>query len=290
MHRWVHEKIEFAGDMENVQTCMKTLQVHRGVCAEMNSLTVAMLRSEGFPARLVRIPGHCYYEVYLLAGDGRGHWLAGDASRDATITPGNAIAGMILQKGDNVTIIDPVTKRRTKGRFLSDTVVGPPQSAAAKLLLRGDQSGDEGQAEAERRGGLSGITRPASETLRLLVFRVPTLEVHSGLGVGIIGQAVVAAGEDLVEDLRGGGVINAVAVLNPRHCSWHLSHVPSWMTASIRSWKSCFRWSRLRPNFITSGAAAGWAATPGRGSSPESLTAMAITPNSTTAAPRPPRM
>ena len=136
IHRWVHEKIEFAGDMENVQTCPQTLQSRRGVCAEMNSLNVAMLRAEGFPARLVRIPGHCYYEVYLLDGQGRGHWLAGDASRNATIIPGQSIAGMILQKGDNVTIIDPKTKRRTKGRFLSETAVGLPQSTAAKLSLQ----------------------------------------------------------------------------------------------------------------------------------------------------------
>lgn len=136
IHRWVHEKIEFAGDMENVQTCPQTLQDRRGVCAEMNSLNVAMLRAEGFPARLVRIPGHCYYEVYLLDAEGRGHWLAGDASRNATITPGQSIAGMILQKGDNVTIIDPKTKRRTKGRFLSETAVGLPQSSAAKLSLQ----------------------------------------------------------------------------------------------------------------------------------------------------------
>ncbi len=88
IHRWVHKNIEFAGDMENVQTCMTTLQLRRGVCAEMNSLNVAMLRAAGFPARLVRIPGHCYYEVYLLDGQGTGHWLSGDASKDATIAPG----------------------------------------------------------------------------------------------------------------------------------------------------------------------------------------------------------
>ena len=75
VHHWVHENIEFAGDMENVRTCMKTLELRRGVCAEMNSLVVAMLRAEGFPARLVRIPGHCYYEVYLVDGQGKGYWL-----------------------------------------------------------------------------------------------------------------------------------------------------------------------------------------------------------------------
>jgi hypothetical protein len=136
IHRWVHQNIEFAGDLENVQTCMETLQCRRGVCAEMNSLTVAMLRAAEFPARLVRIPGHCYYEVYLLDSRDQGHWFAGDASRDAEIAPGRAIAGMILQKGDNVSIIDPATKRRTKGRFLAETVSGLPLSAAARLSFQ----------------------------------------------------------------------------------------------------------------------------------------------------------
>jgi hypothetical protein len=136
VHHWVHENIEFAGDMENVQTCMKTLELRRGVCAEMNSLVVAMLRAEGFPARLVRIPGHCYYEVYLLDGQGKGHWLAGDATRDAAIAPGKTPEGMILQKGDNVSIVDPKTKRRTKDRFLADTVVGVPQPIGATIQFQ----------------------------------------------------------------------------------------------------------------------------------------------------------
>ena len=119
--------------MENVQSCMTTLKTRRGVCAEMNSLNVAMLRAAGFPARLVRIPGHCYYEVYLVNGQGTGHWLCGDASKDATIRPSQAAEGMILQKGDNVNIVDPKTKRWKKGRFLADTASGMPQSRAAQL-------------------------------------------------------------------------------------------------------------------------------------------------------------
>ncbi len=136
VHRWVHQNIDFAGDLENVQTCMETLQCRRGVCAEMNSLAVAMLRAAGFPARLVRVAGHCYYEVYLLDSRDQGRWLAGDASRNATIRPGQELPGMILQKGDSVSIIDPATKRRTKGRFLAETVSGLPLSAAAKLSFQ----------------------------------------------------------------------------------------------------------------------------------------------------------
>ena len=78
VHDWVAGNITFAGGWENVQTCMETLDVRRGVCAEKNSLAVAMLRA-GVPARLVRVPNHVYYEFYLLDGDGQGHWFSADA-------------------------------------------------------------------------------------------------------------------------------------------------------------------------------------------------------------------
>lgn len=136
IHQWVHKNIQFAGGLENVQTCMQTLELHRGVCAEMNSLAVAMLRASGFPARLVRVPGHCYYEVFLLDDEGQAHWLAGDASRDAAIAADGVLPGLILQKGDNVNIVDPATKRRSKGRFLTETVLGVPQNKAARLRFQ----------------------------------------------------------------------------------------------------------------------------------------------------------
>lgn len=135
VHEWIHKNVAFAGDMENTQTCMTTLEVCRGVCAEMNSLAVAMLRAEGFPARLVRIPAHCYYEVYLVDGEGKGHWLGGDASKDESISPNEAAQGLILQKGDNVSVIDPNSKRRVKGRFLGESVFGTPHSRGASLHL-----------------------------------------------------------------------------------------------------------------------------------------------------------
>ena len=136
IHAWVFTNIQFAGGFENVQTCMQTLERRRGVCAEKNSLAVAMLRASGFPARLIRIPGHCYYEVYLLDGDGKGHWVGGDASTLPQITPRGVAEGMILQKGDNVSVIDPQTGKRTTGRFLAETATGMPQSQAARLLLQ----------------------------------------------------------------------------------------------------------------------------------------------------------
>jgi hypothetical protein len=136
VHQWIHQNIKFAGGMENVQTTVQTLSKRNGVCAELNSLAVAMLRAQTIPARLVRIPGHCYYEVYLLDGDGEGHWLSGDASRTATLTPSSAALGLILQKGDNVTVIDPATKKRVKGRFLAETATGVPGARGATLTFK----------------------------------------------------------------------------------------------------------------------------------------------------------
>ena len=52
IHQWVHANIAFSGGMENVRNCIQTLESRRGVCAEMNSLAVAMLRATRLPARL----------------------------------------------------------------------------------------------------------------------------------------------------------------------------------------------------------------------------------------------
>jgi hypothetical protein len=136
IHQWVHKNITFTGDLENVQTCPQTLQRRHGVCAELNSLTVAMLRASRFPARLVRIPNHVYYEVYLLDSEGGGHWLAGDAGARPTITLDDRPGGMILQKGDNVSITDPGTHRRTKGRILSETATGTSLTPAARVQFQ----------------------------------------------------------------------------------------------------------------------------------------------------------
>jgi transglutaminase-like putative cysteine protease len=136
IHEWVHQNIKFAGGLENVQTTVTTLSTRSGVCAELNSLAVAMLRAQGIPARLVRIPGHCYYEVCLLVGEDDAQWLSGDASQAATITPTRAASGLILQKGDNVTIVDPATKKRAKGRFLAETATGVPGARAATLTFK----------------------------------------------------------------------------------------------------------------------------------------------------------
>lgn len=136
IHEWVYQNIKFAGELENTQGVVKTLATRSGVCAEKNSLAVALLRARGIPARLVRVPGHCYYEVYLLDGEGHDHWLSADASTSSKIEPSGAARGLILQKGDSVPIFDPATKRKTKGRFLAETAIGVPQTRGAGLRFQ----------------------------------------------------------------------------------------------------------------------------------------------------------
>ncbi len=133
IHSWVYQNNIYGGGFANVHTAVETLGSRRGVCAEKNSLAVAMLRAQGIPARLVRIPGHCYYEVDLLDGEGQGHWFSADASLSPEIVPSGAARGLILQKGDSVPLFDPATKRMTKGRFLAESATGVPQTRGAGL-------------------------------------------------------------------------------------------------------------------------------------------------------------
>lgn len=135
IHAWVHEHVKFQGNAGKAQSVVETLHEGIGDCDEIHSLVVAMCRAMQIPARLVRVPGHCYYEFYLLDGEGIGHWLASDASRFPSLTAENRWLGVILQKGDKTVVPDPKSKRKIKDRFLADTVVGLPQIHGARLQL-----------------------------------------------------------------------------------------------------------------------------------------------------------
>jgi hypothetical protein len=101
----------------------------------MGSLFVALCRAESIPARLVRVPGHCYPEFYLLDRNGKGHWFPCQAAGT------RAFGSMpdprpILQKGDNVLVPEPGTKKKTKVRFLPETLIGLPVGGRGALKLK----------------------------------------------------------------------------------------------------------------------------------------------------------
>jgi hypothetical protein len=142
IHAWVKNNIKFTPTAGNERGAAQTLRTRTTSDeADPKSLAVALCRAQGIPARLVVIarPGasdHCYFEFYLADADSHGHWLAADATVDASLRPTKAARSVVLQKGDNVTIIDPQSKRRVKHRFLGDSLQGLPQGRDARLQLQ----------------------------------------------------------------------------------------------------------------------------------------------------------
>ena len=142
IHAWVYENIKFEMPKElGRQGCPKTIEKRSGVCAEKNSLAVALLRASQIPARMVRVAStakfeHCYYEFCLAGKDGTETWFAGDASATAALQPRLGSQGhVILQKGDNLLVQNPKGKTKSKQRFLETTLSGMPRSPNAQLKL-----------------------------------------------------------------------------------------------------------------------------------------------------------
>ena len=138
IHAWVYENIKFQMPEElGRQSAIKTIASRTGVCAEKNSLAVALLRAAQVPARMVRVASsesfeHCYYEFCLAGGDGAALWFAGDASATPTLKPRLGSKGhVILQKGDNLLVQSPKGKARIKQRFLETTLAGLPNTPGA---------------------------------------------------------------------------------------------------------------------------------------------------------------
>jgi hypothetical protein len=112
-----------------VNGAAKTLKLGVGDCDDMSNLFVALCRAAKTPARLVRVPQHCYAEFYLLDPEGVGHWFP------CQLAGTRAFGGMpdprpILQKGDKVLGIAPNSKRKELLRFLPTTFTGIPVGKA----------------------------------------------------------------------------------------------------------------------------------------------------------------
>jgi len=133
IYDWVRKKIRYEYSDE-VKGAYAGMVDGVGDCDEMTCLFIAMCRSQGIPARTVRLPGHCYPEFYLVDAQGRGRWFPCQAAGT------RAFGGMfdsrpILQKGDNLSVVDVHSKKPTKFRFLPETQIATPL---------GSQQGDLG--------------------------------------------------------------------------------------------------------------------------------------------------
>lgn len=122
IHDWVRRTIELVDNRGGqVKTTLQTLRDGTGDCDELTSLFVAVCRAGGIPARTVRVPGHCYPEFYLEDAQGKGHWIPCDATRNEPFG-GVSKDRPVLQKGDNLRLRDPATRRTRSYRFLPDNL------------------------------------------------------------------------------------------------------------------------------------------------------------------------
>jgi transglutaminase-like putative cysteine protease len=124
IYDWVRKKIRYEYSDE-VKGAYAGMVDGVGDCDEMTCLFIAMCRSQGIPARTVRLPGHCYPEFYLVDAQGKGRWFPCQAA--GTRAFGSMFDSRpILQKGDNVSAVDVHSKKPTKFRFLPETQIATP--------------------------------------------------------------------------------------------------------------------------------------------------------------------
>lgn len=79
---------------------LAALRTRDGDCEDMSALFIAMCRSLDVPARLVRVPGHCWAEFYLVDDEKNGHWFPAQVAGTEELGSMQDVR-VILQKGDS---------------------------------------------------------------------------------------------------------------------------------------------------------------------------------------------
>lgn len=79
---------------------LAAIKNREGDCEDMSALFIAMCRSNDVPARLVRVPGHCWAEFYLVDDAKEGYWFPAQVAGTEPLGSMQDTR-VILQKGDN---------------------------------------------------------------------------------------------------------------------------------------------------------------------------------------------
>ncbi len=79
---------------------LAALRTRDGDCEDMSALFIAMCRSLDVPARLVRVPGHCWAEFYLVDDEKNGYWFPAQVAGTEELGSMQDVR-VILQKGDS---------------------------------------------------------------------------------------------------------------------------------------------------------------------------------------------
>ena len=96
---------------KQMRGALDALKTRDGDCEDMSALFIAMCRAIDVPARLVRVPGHCWAEFYLVDPNKKGHWFPAQVA--GTDRLGELQDDrVILQKGDSFRL--PETPKEEK--------------------------------------------------------------------------------------------------------------------------------------------------------------------------------
>jgi len=99
---YVRENVQYKEVLINkpMRGALAAIKAREGDCEDMSALFIAMCRSQDVPARLVRVPGHCWAEFYLVDDDKEGYWFPAQVAGTEPLGSMQDTR-VILQKGDN---------------------------------------------------------------------------------------------------------------------------------------------------------------------------------------------
>ena len=155
--RYVRSNIQYKEVLieKPMRGALAALKTNEGDCEDMSALFISMCRAIDVPARLVRVPGHCWAEFYLTDDAKQGYWFPAQVA--GTEELGSLQDDrVILQKGDSFHIPEePKEERRTANNVLSIKNAVPLSRNGAKEQTRvslGKTSSSIGGGEASTRG------------------------------------------------------------------------------------------------------------------------------------------
>jgi len=103
LFNYVRENVmyeEETAETKPMRGALAALENKKGDCEDMCALFIALCRAQDIPARLVRVPGHCYAEFYLVDDEKEGYWFPAQVSGTEPMG-GLQDTRVILQKGDS---------------------------------------------------------------------------------------------------------------------------------------------------------------------------------------------
>ncbi len=99
---------------------MAALKSRDGDCEDMSALFIALCRAADIPARLVRVPGHCWAEFYLVDDDKNGYWFPAQVAGTEELGSLQDTR-VILQKGDNFRLPE---EPKTEALYVKELFMG----------------------------------------------------------------------------------------------------------------------------------------------------------------------